>query len=190
MGRPRVASMRPRAGNRGVLRWPRRRLPPVWREPTGDPGLADQIAAMAAREGERQRRGKRPVDEGRRLTEIRAAETQVADELRACAARLEATLESALDEAEPGVEERMLARFEARVVGTRAAATVRPAPDDTDPIDVNHATLAELRQLMSLTQARRVIKYRERAGGFKSLDELALVPGLPVGLRRVLTIRS
>ena len=150
--------------------------------PTGDPWLANQIEAMAAREGERTRRRR----DDRRLTEIQAAETKVAEALRTCAARLEATLESTLDQVEPAVGERMLARFEARVEGTRAAATVRPPPGETAPIDLNGATVAELRRLMSLTQARRLVRYRERAGGFRSFEEVDLVPGLPGELRRLL----
>jgi DNA uptake protein ComE-like DNA-binding protein len=32
---------------------------------------------------------------------------------------------------------------------------------------------------MSVTQAKRVIRYREEGGGFKSVDELDQVPGFP-----------
>jgi DNA uptake protein ComE-like DNA-binding protein len=155
---------------------------------------------MFAREAERTRqRRPKPRSEtaaskpDRTLSEIQAAQAQAADELRACAARLEAALEAKLDEAEAGIEERMLARFEARVAGTRAAAAVRPPPGETVPIELNEATVADLRQLMSLTQARRVVKYRERAGGFHSFEEVDLVPGLQAelrrDLRRSLTIR-
>jgi DNA uptake protein ComE-like DNA-binding protein len=155
-----------------------------------------QIEALIAREGERARRRHRPLRSlaPRTLTEIQAAETQVADQLRACATRLEATLESTLEQVDQDVGEHMLSRYEARVVGARAAATVRPPPGATAPIELNTATIADLRQLMSLTQARRLIRCRERAGGFRSFEEVDLVPGLPAELRRDLrrsaTIRS
>ena len=47
-------------------------------------------------------------------------------------------------------------------------------------IDVNLATFEELRGLgFSVTQATRVIAYRERNHGFDSVDDLHAVPGLP-----------
>jgi competence ComEA-like helix-hairpin-helix protein len=54
----------------------------------------------------------------------------------------------------------------------------QPAPSE-GALDLNRATFEELRELgMSLTQATRVIAYREREGGFSSPDELARVPGI------------
>lgn len=48
-----------------------------------------------------------------------------------------------------------------------------------DPVDVNKATVEEFRELgMSITQATRVIAYRERHDGFDSVDELDRVPGV------------
>jgi DNA uptake protein ComE-like DNA-binding protein len=45
-------------------------------------------------------------------------------------------------------------------------------------IDVNEATFEQLRQLgMSVTQATRVIAYRERQGGLDSIDDIDGVPG-------------
>jgi competence protein ComEA len=47
-------------------------------------------------------------------------------------------------------------------------------------VKLNSATFEELRELgFSVTQATRVITYRERRGGFKSVEELAEVPGMP-----------
>jgi len=47
-------------------------------------------------------------------------------------------------------------------------------------INVNEATFEQLRDLgMSVTQATRVIAYRERQDGFESLDDLDSVPGFP-----------
>jgi competence ComEA-like helix-hairpin-helix protein len=48
-----------------------------------------------------------------------------------------------------------------------------------DPVDVNKATFEEFRELgMSITQATRVIAYRERHDGFDSVEELDGVPGV------------
>ena len=42
------------------------------------------------------------------------------------------------------------------------------------------AAAEDLRELgFSVTQATRVITFRERKGGFQSVDELAEVPGMP-----------
>jgi competence ComEA-like helix-hairpin-helix protein len=49
-----------------------------------------------------------------------------------------------------------------------------------DRTSLNSATFEELRDLgFSVTQATRVITYRERQQGFKSVDDLASVPGMP-----------
>jgi capsular exopolysaccharide synthesis family protein len=53
------------------------------------------------------------------------------------------------------------------------------ASPDSDKVSLNSATLEELRALgMSVTQAKRVLDYRERSG-FSSVDELDSVPGFP-----------
>jgi competence ComEA-like helix-hairpin-helix protein len=52
-----------------------------------------------------------------------------------------------------------------------------PAPTATQ-VNVNEASFEQLRQIgMSVTQATRLIAYRERRGGFESIDELDSVPG-------------
>jgi DNA uptake protein ComE-like DNA-binding protein len=49
-----------------------------------------------------------------------------------------------------------------------------------DPIDINSANYEQLRSLkLSVTQTGRILSYRERTGGFKSLDELENIPGFP-----------
>src|SRR5262249_6184211 len=51
--------------------------------------------------------------------------------------------------------------------------------DSGDRVNLNEATFEELRDVgFSVTQATRVITYRERENGFKSLDDLANVPGM------------
>ena len=48
---------------------------------------------------------------------------------------------------------------------------------------MNEATFEQLREVgLSVTQATRVIAYRERKEGFASLDDLDTVPGLPKDL--------
>ncbi|HEY7151566.1 MAG TPA: helix-hairpin-helix domain-containing protein [Solirubrobacterales bacterium] len=47
------------------------------------------------------------------------------------------------------------------------------------PLDVNKASFEQFRELgMSVTQATRVIAYRERVEGFNSVDDLDKVPGM------------
>ena len=47
-------------------------------------------------------------------------------------------------------------------------------------ISLSSADYDELRGLgMSVTQAKRVIRYREENNGFRSVDELDDVPGFP-----------
>lgn len=75
---------------------------------------------------------------------------------------------------------------EPAVQTSRAAVT--PLPDG--PVDLNAVSYEELLALdLSNTQARRLIAYRERAGGFSSVDDLDEVPGFPDGLRAALKQR-
>jgi hypothetical protein len=51
-------------------------------------------------------------------------------------------------------------------------------------IDLNQASFADLRSLnLSVTQSRRVLAYRERIGGYESIEELDDVPGFPSDVR-------
>ena len=51
-----------------------------------------------------------------------------------------------------------------------------------DGVSLNSASYEQLRQVgMSVTQTGRVLSFREKAGGFKSLDELDSIPGFPQG---------
>ena len=55
-----------------------------------------------------------------------------------------------------------------------------PEADSSDRTNLNRATFEQLRDVgFSVTQATRVITYRERQDGFSSLDDLANVPGMP-----------
>jgi DNA uptake protein ComE-like DNA-binding protein len=54
-----------------------------------------------------------------------------------------------------------------------------PVPDG-EMVSLASASFEQLRTLgMSVTQAKRVLNYRDRNNGFDSLDELESVPGLP-----------
>jgi receptor protein-tyrosine kinase len=71
-------------------------------------------------------------------------------------------------------------------------AIERPAavqlPDG--PVDLNAVTYEELRALdLSTTQAKRLLAYRERAGGFSSIDDIDEVPGFPDAVREGLKQR-
>jgi len=62
----------------------------------------------------------------------------------------------------------------------RLAEPSPPPGAEEGPVSLNDATYDDLRNLeLSVTQAGRVLAYRERAGGFRSLDELDRIPGLP-----------
>jgi DNA uptake protein ComE-like DNA-binding protein len=55
-----------------------------------------------------------------------------------------------------------------------------PQIDEADKINLNRATFEQLRDVgFSVTQATRVLTYRERQDGFASVDDLANVPGMP-----------
>jgi hypothetical protein len=55
-----------------------------------------------------------------------------------------------------------------------------PSSAAAAPISLNQATYDQLRGLkLSVTQTGRVLDYRERVGGFKSLDELDDIVGFP-----------
>ena len=53
-----------------------------------------------------------------------------------------------------------------------------PTPGSAGPVNINTASFEELRGAeFSVTQATRVLAYRERFGGYSSVDDLARVPG-------------
>ncbi|MGH2991018.1 MAG: polysaccharide biosynthesis tyrosine autokinase [Solirubrobacterales bacterium] len=63
------------------------------------------------------------------------------------------------------------------------------APDG--PLDLNEVTYEELRSIdLSITQAKRLIAYRERRGGFSSLDDIDDLPGFPDEVLEELKDRS
>jgi len=73
----------------------------------------------------------------------------------------------------------------------RAETPARPrrAPDGL--VDLNSATYEQLRELdLTITQAKRLIAYRDRRGGFDALDDIDDVPGFPDDVRDELKSRS
>ena len=72
---------------------------------------------------------------------------------------------------------------ESRAAETPAAevASVDAAPSDAGGmVSLSSAGVDELQSLgMSVTQAKRVIRYREERDGFRSIEELDDVPGFP-----------
>jgi Helix-hairpin-helix motif len=69
--------------------------------------------------------------------------------------------------------------------GRRAAGARR----DRKP-SLNQVGFAELRSLkLSITQSRRVLAYRERVGGYESIDQLDDIPGFPEVVREQLKRR-
>jgi DNA uptake protein ComE-like DNA-binding protein len=57
----------------------------------------------------------------------------------------------------------------------------------TNPVAINTATYEDLRTLgLSVTQTGRVLAYRERIGGFGTLDDLDKIPGFPTTFLDVL----
>jgi len=73
----------------------------------------------------------------------------------------------------------------ARLAVARATARVEveepPSAGDVDgPLDLNRATFEALRALgLSITQSARVIGQRDARGGFRSLDDIRTLWGLP-----------
>jgi len=57
---------------------------------------------------------------------------------------------------------------------------LREATPQGAPVDLNTVTFEQLRaENLSVTQATRVLAYRERMGGYSSVDDLDEVPGFP-----------
>ena len=68
-----------------------------------------------------------------------------------------------------------------------------PSEAPAGGLNLNEATYEQLREHnLSVTQTGRVLAYRDRVGGFKSLDELDSIPGFPHSfleeLKRNLTV--
>jgi hypothetical protein len=82
-------------------------------------------------------------------------------------------------------------RAPARRPAYGGAAPKRGAPSRNGPraardgrLNLNQATFADLRALnLSGTQSRRLLAYRQRIGGYESIDQLDDIPGFPSAVR-------
>jgi DNA uptake protein ComE-like DNA-binding protein len=81
----------------------------------------------------------------------------------------------------------------------KATATPKPTAPPKAPrkprkgagLDLNSATFEQLRELgLSITQSARLIAYRDTRGGFKSLDDVAAVPGFSRDTLRELSSKA
>lgn len=92
---------------------------------------------------------------------------------------------AARSESEPEAEANSAAAPEPEPVAEpepqrRSPPAVEPDQAGEGMVSLSLAELKELRELgMSVTQAKRVIRYREERNGFRTLDELDQVPGFP-----------
>jgi capsular polysaccharide biosynthesis protein len=65
-----------------------------------------------------------------------------------------------------------------------------PPPEPDGTVDLNEVTYEELRALdLTMTQATRLLAYRDRRGGFSSLSDIDEVPGFPEYVREDLKRR-
>ena len=143
----------------------------------------------------------------RRLTEIegraiaaaeliRVAEQELAreaDRLRADAVHL---VHDEVEQARAGLAQESAAQVEPEPSGEPDPALEAPdfETDDLEqpqelrappmgPLDLSSAGFDDLRALgLSVTQAKRILDFRERLGGFESVDDLDRVPGFPRSL--------
>jgi DNA uptake protein ComE-like DNA-binding protein len=149
---------------------------------------AERLARLKSEEAERERRLREVLDSIGQAEE-RAREA----ERRAVAAELAAAkgISSEADEPPEQVEEPAPKRAESRDTKAEEAEPGPPSwlvgPDEEMKeagsgarISLNDVTFEQLRNMkMSVTQATRVLAFREREGGFTSLDQLDKVPGFP-----------
>ncbi len=110
-------------------------------------------------------------------------EAKAKKESRAKAAQeRKANAERAKSETQAKRADKRSGKAKATVTGKSAGQTAKSKfkPRSGPPLDANQVTFKQLREFgMSVTQATRVIAYRERRGGFDSVDDLDSVPGIP-----------
>src|SRR3954454_2244619 len=121
--------------------------------------------------------------------EAQKALTRIADVERTRAAAEESAQRAEKDRPGEGAEE-----VEKRVAAMRApeptASASQIAAAQGGPVSLASATFDDLRALgLSITQAKRVVNFRERLGGFESLDDLDDVPGFPKSILAELKTR-
>jgi DNA uptake protein ComE-like DNA-binding protein len=120
----------------------------------------------------------------RAQSDLETAHTEAMDRHRAEVDSLRAAL--AGSERARGEAERAAHQAAERMI----AATSGGKRDDAGRLELNTATVEGLRRLgLSVTQAARLVNHRDAAGGFRSLDDLEGVPGLPAAHRAELAER-
>ena len=97
-----------------------------------------------------------------------------------------------LGEAAASAAERPSAPFAPETESEPRAAEPEPRPASEEPppavgspdaVNLNTASFEELREAdLSVTQATRILAYRERFGGYASVEDLERVPGFPAEL--------
>ena len=156
------------------------------------PGFLQRRAeARRARRAEKAAEGERREAEARKEAEEKeAAEKKAAREREAEAKKADA--EAAPQRREAAPEKKPEATGNAKSPAGNTASRAKRSSDSESskpkpakarrrggPLDVNKATFEEFREVgMSVTQATRVIAYRERQDGFDSVDDLDTVPGM------------
>lgn len=138
--------------------------------------FAEQLANLRAEEGEHERRLNEIVaridqaEQRARIAEIRAEEA----ERTASEALRGGTPHPPPPVAQPGA----MPRSPDPVTPVPQPAATSPSPTHGGVTDINQAGFEELRSAgLSVTQATRVMAYRERFGGYGAVDDLARVPG-------------
>jgi DNA uptake protein ComE-like DNA-binding protein len=153
--------------------------------------FAEKLALLKIEESEREQRLSEVIS-GIERAEERAREA----EQRAEAAERAAT--SALDPASAHVAPEQTSTpspapppVEAPIGSAPVTGPVSEAPAEPDPgpvdaaapagtLNLNTASFEQLREAeLSVTQATRILAYRERFGGYRSVSDLEKVPGFP-----------
>jgi competence ComEA-like helix-hairpin-helix protein len=140
--------------------------------------FAEQMVELKVEEGEHERRLQEVVqriaraEDRARQAEIRAeaAERAASDALRGMPPA------PGSGSARPGPAEGIAAP---EITGRpEVTDTPSPPPGPAVSVNINTASFEELREAdLSVTQATRVLAYRERFGGYESVEDLAKVPG-------------
>ena len=143
--------------------------------------FAESLARLKLEESERERR----------LEDIMSGINRAEERARGAEERAEAAERAAASALEHGSTSRGRADSGTRVVPPTQSAgsplqppTVSTSPSSTRSlsggVSLNTATFEELREAdLSVTQATRILAYRERFGGYTSIEDLERVPGFP-----------
>jgi competence ComEA-like helix-hairpin-helix protein len=135
--------------------------------------FAERLARLKLEESERERR----------LDDVMSGIDRAEERAREAEERAEAAERAAASALEQGSIRRRSADFEEAAVPPPPAPST-PAPRSTGSLsgglNLNSATFEELRDAeLSVTQATRILAYRERFGGYSSIEDLEKVPGFP-----------